>query len=449
MAIIAPFRGLTYNFHALKDVSKLVAPPYDVISEEEQEGYYQAHPYNVIRLILGKKKTGDTDWDNRYTRSADDFKRWQSEEVLVQSKEPAMFVTSLCYDPEDGSGQRTRWGLISLVRIEDEGSEMILPHERTFSAHKDDRFRLMRACNAQFSQIFALYEDPENQAFIPLRGAIQPPPLISFDFRDGTRHSMWAITDRTLHKRVADTLNSKRIFIADGHHRYETSRNYRNMMRARYGLRPSERAYEYVMMYLSNMDHDGLTILPSHRVIKRCPGFELDSFLKKVGEWFQVTALSFSGPDLPSLCSRLKQSLEEAGRHTSAIGLVVRDRFFLLSLKPGVRDEMGDDLHTSLKELDVMVLSRFIFQKGLGFRKEDLDDEEIIYYQSDMTRAVSMVKAGRCQMAFLLNPTRMDHVKDVAGNALIMPRKSTYFYPKILSGLVFNKIDPNEIIKIP
>ncbi|MFH0844772.1 MAG: DUF1015 domain-containing protein [Pseudomonadota bacterium] len=451
MAIIAPFRGLTYNFQALGNVSRLVAPPYDVISEEEQEEYYQAHPYNVIRLILGKKKTGDTDWDNRYTRSVDDFKRWQSEDILVQSNEPAMFATSLRYDPGDGSGQKVRWGIIVLVRIEDEGSGVILPHERTFSAHKDDRLRLMRACNAQLSQIFALYEDPEDQAFGSLQEAIQAPPLISFDFRDGTRHRMWAIVDQSIHKKVADALYAKRIFIADGHHRYETSRNYRNMMRARYGVRPPNRAYEYVVMYLSNMDHEGLTILPSHRIIKRCPGFQLDPFLEKVGTWFQVTALPFSESDLPSLCLHIKQRLEEAGRHTSAIGFVVHgsDRFFLLSLKPGARDEMGDDLHTSLKELDVLVLSRFIFQKGLGFKKKDLDDEEIFHYQSDMAKAVSRVDTGTVQMAFLLNPTKIDHVKEVAGNALIMPRKSTYFYPKILSGLVFNKIDPYEIIQIP
>ena len=139
MAIIAPFKGLTYNLERLDDISNLTAPPYDVISEEEQEGYYQADPYNVIRLILGKKKTGDTDWDNRYTRAADIYKRWESEEILVRADTPAMYVTSLTYDLGDGHGPRLRWGLIVLVRIEDEDSRVILPHERTFSAHRNDR----------------------------------------------------------------------------------------------------------------------------------------------------------------------------------------------------------------------------------------------------------------------------------------------------------------------
>ncbi|UCF55778.1 MAG: DUF1015 domain-containing protein, partial [Deltaproteobacteria bacterium] len=265
MAIIAPFKGLTYNFERLDDISTLMAPPYDVISEEEQEEYYQTDPYNVIRLILGKKKTGDSDWDNRYTRSADFYKRWESEEILIRTDSPSMYATSLAYDPGEGSGERVRWGLIALVRIEDEDSGVILPHERTFSAHRDDRLKLMRACSAQLSQVFGLYEDPENSVFGALKKAIQAPPQISFQFNDGTSHQLWVIQDRSISRKVADAMYNKSIIIADGHHRYETSRNFRNIMRARYGWRPANRSYEYVMMYLTNMNDVGLTILPSHR----------------------------------------------------------------------------------------------------------------------------------------------------------------------------------------
>jgi uncharacterized protein (DUF1015 family) len=442
---------LTYNFERLDDISNLTAPPYDVISEEEQEGYYQTDPYNVIRLTLGKKKTGDTDWDNRYTRSADVYRRWESEEILVRTDTPAIYVTSLAYDLGEGHGPRVRWGLIVLVRIEDEDSGVILPHERTFSAHRDDRLKLMRACSAQLSQVFGLYEDQDNSVFGHLRKAIEAPPRISFDFRDGTSHRLWVVQDRSILKKVADAMHDKSIIIADGHHRYETSRNFRNMMRARYGWRPPNRAYEYLMMYLTNMNDVGMTILPSHRLIKRCEPFQLDSFLDSLKPWFEITALPSSKSESSSRSMELRRMLEEKGRSTSAIGFHCHgdSSYHLFSLKEGVRDEMGEDLHASLKRLDVLVLSRFIFQKSLGFSKEDLDNEETFHYKSDMVEALSLVDSGDYQMAFLLNPTKMEHVKEVTGNALIMPRKSTYFYPKVLTGLVFNKIDPYEIIEVP
>ena len=451
MAIIAPFKGLTYNLERLADISNLIAPPYDVISEEEQESYYQSDPHNVIRLILGKKKTGDTDWDNRYTRSADAYKRWESEEILVRTDTPAMYVTSLTYDLGDGYGPRLRWGLIVLVRIEDEDSGVILPHERTFSAHRDDRLKLMRACSTQLSQVFGLYEDPDNRVFGPLKKALEAPPRISFAFRDGTSHQFWVIRDRSIFRKVAEAMSDKAIIIADGHQRYETSRNFRNMMRARYGWRPPNRAYEYVMMYLTNMNDVGMTILPSHRLIKKCEPFQLESFLDSLKQWFEISVLPSSESDPHSQGLKLKRMLEERGLSTSAIGFRCcgDTKSYLLCLKKGVRDEMGDDLHTSLKKLDVLVLSRFIFQKSLGFSKEDLDNEEIFHYKSDMVEVLSLVDSGSYQMAFLLNPTKMEHVKEVTGSALIMPRKSTYFYPKVLTGLVFNKIDPYEIIEVP
>ncbi len=450
MAIVAPFMGMTYNLKKTADMSRLVAPPYDVVNEEEQDVYYQSDPCNVIRLILGKKKIGDSDWDNRYTRSADCFGRWESENILIRAKRPSMYVTALTYDPGDG-GVRLRWGLIALVRIEDEGSGVIVPHERTFSAHRDDRLNLMKASGAQFSQIFSLYEDPENRVFAALDKVVKEPPHVSFDFRDGTGHRLWVVQSRSLFEEISGILQNSNILIADGHHRYETARAYRNMMRIRYGKRPRNRAYEYTMMYLSNMDDPGLIILPSHRLIKKKAGFELEKFLDRIGEWFEVFPLPVSLSGSGSDCLGLKETLEEKGRYTSTIGFYHHGTgtSYILALKPEKRKEMGDDLHASLLKLDVLVLSRLLLQRGLGFRQEDLDDEKIFHYHSDMGETLSMVENGTYEMAFLLNPTRMAHVKEVAGNGLIMPRKSTYFYPKILTGLVFNKIEPHELVQMP
>jgi uncharacterized protein (DUF1015 family) len=451
MAVVAPFKGLTYNFHQRQDLFRLVAPPYDVISEEEQLRYYEEDPHNVIRLILGKKRTGDSDWDNVYTRAADHFQRWQSDGTLIRSKEPSLYVTAMTYDPGNGEPERVRWGIIALARIEDPSSGVILPHERTFSAHKDDRLKLFRACNAQFSQIFGLYEDPENAVLNACTEALSNTPQMDFRLEDGTRHQLWILNRRSLFKEVSEAMAHKSIFIADGHHRYETARNYRDMMRARYGQRPANRSYEFVMMYLSSMNDKGLTILPSHRMIRKVPGFETKAFLEKVKQWFDVETFPITAQNTPQTSAELKQRLEEAGKERTAFGWYAQDseQWHLLSLKPGMRREMGDDLHPSLKALDVLVLSRLIFQKGLGFSKEDLDDEEIFQYQSNMSKAVSEVASGKYRMVFLLNPTRMAHVTEVAGNGLVMPRKSTYFYPKVLTGLVLNKIDPYEIIQVP
>ena len=451
MAVIAPFKGLTYNFYKLQNLSKLVAPPYDVISEQEQDQYYRRDSLNVIRLILGKKKTGDSDWDNRYTRAADLFRRWEAQEALIRADQPSLYITTLTYDPQDGSPERTRWGFIALARIEDEGSRVILPHEKTFSAHKDDRLKLMRACGAQFSQIFGLYENKEKTILDALKKAIDFPPHVAFQFVDGTKHRMWILQSTGLARKIAAAMKGRPIFIADGHHRYETARNFRNIMRARYGRRPENRSYEYVMMYLTNMDDEGLTILPSHRLVKQVPDFEIAAFLGKVEKWFHVAKIAFSGPHFMSECASIKEALRREGRVTTAIAFLHHKEksYYLFSLREGAREEMGDDLHPSLKKLDVLALSRFILQRNLGIKKEDLDKEEVIRYRSDMRTTASLVESGECQMAFLLNPTRIDHVKEIAGNALVMPRKSTYFYPKVLTGLVFNKIDPHETIRVP
>jgi uncharacterized protein (DUF1015 family) len=451
MAIIAPFKGLTYNYYARQDFEAIVAPPYDVISEEEQDAYYQKDPYNVIRLILAKKMIGDSDWDNRYTRAADCFKRWESAGILLHSDQPCIYLTSLAYDPGNGEPRRTRWGIIVLVRIEDEDAGVILPHERTFSTHRDDRLKLMRACSAQLSQIFGLYEDPDNTIMDAARKVADFPPEIAFDFEDGTNHRMWIIQRPFVFKKVADVMLNKSIFIADGHHRYETARNYRNMMRARHGHKTLDRSYEYVMMYLSNMSDKGLTILPSHRLIKEVPDLEPGTLLEKVRLWFDITSFPFKGNDTSKECSDLKQKLKEAGRQNTAIGFchTKSDKCYLLSLKPGARDQLGDDLHASLKKLDVLVLSRFILQQGIGLTKQDLDNDEIIHYRSNMGAVMSQVRSGDYQMAFLLNPTRIEHVQEIANNSLVMPRKSTYFYPKILSGLVFNKLNPKESVHVP
>jgi uncharacterized protein (DUF1015 family) len=446
MAIIAPFRGLTYNLKKFSDMSKLVAPPYDVINEQEQEEYYNTHPNNVIRLILGKKKPGDTGTDNRYLRSAEDMKRWEEENVLVRPDSPAMYLTAHDYDPGDGKGPRTRWGLISLVRIEEEGSRVILPHEKTFSAHKSDRLNLMKACNAQLSQVFGLFDDSANIISGCAAGAGGSAPDASFTFKDGTNHRMWIIKDEAFFKKAADAIRDKSIFIADGHHRYETSRNFRNLMREKYGQSNGDKPYDYVMMYLSDMNDKGLSILATHRLVKEYETFDKSVFLDKASQYFNIT-------DMPAGNSAdiISETLETAGLKASSIGFYYHksEKFYILSLKPGAMDKSEEALHPSLKQLDVIILTRLLLNDCLGITKEDMDNDKLIKYVSNMGDAISLTESGDCKLAFLLNPTKIDQVKDVAGDFLTMPRKSTFFYPKVISGLVFNKIVADETIKAP
>ncbi len=449
MVLFAPFRGITYNAQRFKDISTLVAPPYDVITEDEQDFYYKINPYNVIRLILGKKKRGDTDWDNRYTRAAEYFKRWQEEMVLVRSKHPSLYLTRITYKLNNTT--KSRWGLIGLVKIEDDGSKRILPHERTFSAYKEDRLRLMKACSAQLSQIFGLYSDPEGTIMNNLKEKVDlDAPALDFEFIDGTRHKVWIIeNDFQLFKELTRLFQDKKIIIADGHHRYETSRNLRDIMRLRFGKYPPNRSYEFVMMYLSNMDDDGLTVLPSHRLIKEVSGFGLDGFLAHASQFFETTEIPFSNEE--DVAKKVKELLFRYGANDTALAFFAYNSpsIYIFTIKPGAREQMGDDLHPALKRLDVLVLSRLIFQKILGFSKEDMDNNRIFHYTTDIKKAMSQVSRGDYQMAFLLNPTKIDHIKEITNSSLIMPRKSTYFYPKILTGLVFNKIDPHEVIQLP
>lgn len=449
MATIKSFKGWFYNPERFNDWATLTAPPYDVISPAEQDVLYNNSPYNVIRLILGRKKMGDSDWDNRYTRTADVLKRWVSSDVLVRADSPGMILTSLSYDPGDGSGRKTRWGLIALVRIEDDDSPVILPHERTFSAHRDDRLKLMKATGAQFSQIFSLYEDPGNEVLGRFRRVKETPPDVSFRNADGTDHRMWIVRDHDVLQGAEEAMAPMNLLIADGHHRYETSRNYRNTMRARYGMRPTSRSFEYTMMYLSNMADPGLTVLPSHRLIHE-PGWKDPGSLPGgLEKWFDILPLPRSLKETMGNAQELRTLLEQEGEKGMAFAFYRHgsEEGHLLRLKPDALGHMGDDLHESLKKLDVLILSRLVFQKSLGYSLDELDDEKRFLYESNMEKALSMVSEGSVSMAFIINPTRIEHVREVAANRLVMPRKSTYFYPKVITGLVFNLMNPNERIQ--
>lgn len=435
MALVRPFRGITYNSDRFDDLGSIVTPPYDVISPGGQERYYSAHPYNVIRLELGRTGPEDTNLNNRYTRAARTFTDWLAEGALVRGAQPCFYVTAQDY--QAGKVKRTRWGIVARVRIEDAGSGVVLPHEQTFSAHKTDRFRLMEACRAQFSQVFSVYQDPKRdleEAFTHCRSLS---PEVSFSAPDGSSHRMWAVSDPEVIGTVEDLFRDRTLYIADGHHRYETARNYRDMVRG--GKAPSvDGPHEYVMMYLSSMDDEGLTILPYHRLLSA--GFPLDvaAFADCISRWFTVEEQSAGRLEPAVLESRLAAS----GNAGSSFAVFAGDDLcLLLRLKPDADNDMARDLHPALRRLDVQVLSELVFGKALGLTPEDLGDDGLFQFDSSIESCLAKVGAGQARAAFLLNPTPIEDVREVALAGLVMPRKSTYFHPKVITGLVLNPLD--------
>jgi len=449
MAILAPFRGLIYNPDKITDLSRVITPPYDVISPQQQEALYARHPYNMIQLDLGKNLPGDSPTFNRYTRAARLLKGWQKEKVLVREPKPAIYLYRIHYS-FPGQGRRQRTGFIALLGLEPFDSGMVRPHEKTFSGIKVDRFHLLDHCQAQFCPIFSFYEDPENQVVELLSSRAHSEPFIDYQDDDGIRHQLWRVTDKAVLNKVQKDFQEKRVYIADGHHRYETGLAYKQAMQERVPDSPSGSPFNFTLMFLCNMHDPGLAILPTHRVLCQFSEERLAHFEKDIAEDFQVERFPFK----PATRKKVKQAflarMEEKAREGQVLGVysAAPPTLYLLTLKGAcLEGACAEDLHPLLRKLEVMILSRLVLQKVLGIKPEELDRENLIEYRHDAREAMALVESGRCRMAFLLTPPPIQQIQEVADAGLIMPRKSTFFYPKTPTGLVINIMKPNEIIR--
>ncbi|MBW1740264.1 MAG: DUF1015 domain-containing protein [Deltaproteobacteria bacterium] len=441
MARIIPFRGILYDPKKTPDLKAVITPPYDVISETEQEAYYKKHPQNMIRLVLGKVYPEDNDHNNRYTRAAQFFRSWLDQGILRQDTTPAFYLTEIDYRM-DGE-VHTRSGFIALVKLESFEKRTILPHEQTFSATKADRFKLMKACRANFCPIFSLFPDPENEIFRVLRSGVkrlQP----DFDFEDekGYRHRLWRVKDQQIHEKIGERLTDRSLYIADGHHRYETALKYRDYIMSQQPTLASDDPCNFVMMYLSSMHDAGLAIRPVHRVLCDVEKAVTEAFVHRAHAYFDIETLDFD--------SLNGKQAEEAflakvrtDANSSVIGAALQGRksFYVLRLKEGIMDHLfGREIPGPLRKLDVTMVTKLVLQKILGLNGVALDDEQRILYTSRADKALDAVHTGKCAIALILNPTRLDQIQEVSNAGLTMPRKSTYFYPKVMSGLVINKI---------
>lgn len=442
MAEIVPFRGVLYNPGKVGDLTGVMAPPYDVIPPAKQDALYERHPNNIVRLILGKVQPDDTEGNDRYSRAAADFRKWMDEGVLVKDEKPAIYYYTQTYSLP-GGGAQTRKGFIALAKLEDFGKG-IRPHEKTLSGPKADRLKLLQACKVNLSCIFSLYSSPRLEINSALGEAVDGvDPIIDVTDDDGIVNRLWRVDDPEVVESVVTSMKSKALFIADGHHRYETALNYRNQMREKDGNPSEDKPYDYVMMYFSNMDDVGMTIWPTHRVIHSLEGFDGKAFLAECVKYFDIVEFAYTDSTEPEVRKTFVERLESEGATRTSFGLHVRnvDTYYLLTIKSkGVMDSVfGDTIPEEFKGLDVTVLHSLVLSRILGITQEAQEKQRNLIYVKSFEDAVAAMKDEKNQLVFILNATRIEQVKSVAEAGFVMPQKSTYFYPKLLSGLVINQ----------
>lgn len=452
MAQVAPFRGLHFDLDKVKSLTAVVTPPYDVIRPEEREVFAASHPHNMVHLILPQALPGDNPLVNRYTRAAALFNQWQREGVFKRDPEPALYYWETMFD-HDGK-RYTRVGLAVLVRLEAYSKGVVMPHEQTFSSHKADRLELLKHCRAHFSPIFSLFPDKENKILPGLVACRPPQPLFEFTDVEGRDHRLYRVTDQDCFQATHQAMAPLQLFIADGHHRYETGLAFQKWARERYPTASPQAPFNYILMYLANLYDPDLVILMAHRMlggprIKK----HLDEYplLGRLTEYFEVTPLDAPKNDLAAYASFIQANLATPDpQDTVFIMAGFGLKSWRLRLRPGIRQKvLGQQMHPALAQLDVAVLNYMIFDKTLGLDAKAQDDPETCKYSSKIPEVLEFLKRKEVNLAFFLNPTRIDQVRQVAGSGLIMPRKSTYFYPKVMTGLILNLIVPEEEIVLP
>jgi uncharacterized protein (DUF1015 family) len=446
MADVCAFPGVRYNPTQVSDMAAVVAPPYDVISSSEQAALYQRHPCNIVRLILARQQATDTPEDNRYTRSYTSYSDWLARGVLTADPRPALYLSAHAFDTPEG--RLTRFGLLARVRLEPFERGVIRPHEATFASVKSDRLRLMQACHANFSPIFALFADP--QALMPEleAAATHWPPSVTLQQPSGDHHRLWVVEDPRRHRQVAEAFSGQAIYIADGHHRYETALAYRDWLIATRGPLTADHPANFVLMYLCSLESPGLRILPAHRLVRGIPAHLREDFLEAARRRFVVEDLGPIGPGGASSALTDLEAGFRADPQVNAFGLVLKDRqrLYRLRLAPGAATANPPQTAPDpLEELDVTVLNRLAFADLLHLPAESLEHTDQISFTNEAVTAIRSVADGTCEMAFLLKPVAVDQVRRIAENGLTMPRKSTYFAPKVLSGLVIHRLRPEDI----
>ena len=436
MADLRPFRALRYRPEAVGDLGLALAPPFDVIDAEEQQSLHGRSPHNIVRLELGEERPDDGPQENRYTRGAATLRDWRRSGVLIQEEQPALYIYVQEFEHEGRRRRRTL--LLARLRLEPWQSGTIRPHEETGAAPKEDRLQLLRHLRANVSAIFALYRDPEGGSGRLLQTS--GTPLVDADTPDGQRHALFALTDTSTIEAVSASLRDVPLYMADGHHRYETALAYRDERQAQASDWTGEEPENFVLAALAAIEDPGLTLLPTHRLV-RPPSLPPD-LARRLERFFHVedtTPKSYDGTALLRLMARLAATTTGRGTAFGALGLE-EGRLHLLTLKDVAvaRALMPQSASGGWQALDTNVLEYAVLRETLGL---DGGAAGALDYTEDAERALQEVESGRWPLAFLLSPTPVEQVLAVADAGERMPRKSTFFHPKLATGLVLYSFD--------
>jgi uncharacterized protein (DUF1015 family) len=434
MAEIIPFRALRYDPDQVK-LEDVLTQPYDKITLEMQSRYYERSPHNLVRIILGKPGETDTDSFNVYTRAAEYLHDWRSGRLLRHDPEPAIYIYSQTFTVPGTRQIAERRGLIALGRIHDYSDSVVFRHEQTLAKPRQDRLNLLRATSAHFGQIFMLYTDPKHEVAALLEAKTKEDPDTSVLDEYETLHRTWRVDDPALIRAVQEKMRDKKLLIADGHHRYETALAYRNERRAAAGSSDPNAPYEFVMMTLIPMESPGLVILPTHRIVHGLPAFDRERMLEDAGRLFDITRI-----DIRSETRSATTLLSEAGAHCTAFVAVTRQGPYLMRAKRTPINEALEGVSSQQRELDVVQLHRILLQQILGISEEAIRNQEHVKYEREASEAISWVRQG-ANVAFLMNPAKIEQVRDVAFAGEVLPQKSTDFYPKLLSGLAIYALE--------
>ncbi|MFW6071407.1 MAG: DUF1015 domain-containing protein [Candidatus Bipolaricaulota bacterium] len=428
MAEVYPFQGYRYNPEKVGDVNRVVSPPYDKIEEEEREDLANNSLYNVVRIILSKAKD---EGEDKYERAAKNFQDWIDEGALQRDEEPAFYAYYQKYEAE--GEKKVRKGFIGLGKIEE--GEGVKAHEETMSGPKADRLRLLKATEANFGQIFMLYSDPENEVTEVMDRAKGEKPVLEVKDKYRNTHKLWQLTDEEIKEQIREKMKDKSLYIADGHHRYETALNYRNECREKGWESPESGGFDTRMMTFVNVDDPGLSILATHRLLHDLKNFRPHGVLDKAREHFSIARYD----EREDLLEKL--DADRGKKHTFGYRAKDDKAYWSLTLRDeSIMAELLPEKSEAWRGLDVAILHKLVLENYLGIDEEALEEKRNLEYVRGREKALDMLKEGKYQGAFIMNPTRIDQVKEVADRGEKMPQKSTDFYPKLLTGPVLHKL---------
>ena len=436
MAKVIPFKAMHYNTDVVGGLKAVVTPPYDIISSAQQQAFYDEHPFNVIRLEYGKEEAGDTSENNKYTRAGTALDEWLESGVLKFEDRNTFYIYGQNFVLEDGI-KRTCKGIIGLVRIEEFEKNIVLPHEETLSKAKTDRFNLMQATDCNFSCIYALYMDQESLVTPMVKELSRGQADINFTCDDGIEQSLWMVQDEETCKKITQGFADKQLFIADGHHRYETALNYRNKMREENPDYTGKELYNYMMMFLMDIADDGLAVFPTHRMLRDLPGFDEVQVLDALSDNFTIEKVTAQD----DVAKDIARNLEIRGQNDKIFAMYTgKEYYYTLTLKSmDAQTQALPGKSKSYCALDVSILHTLILDRVFGIDSDNMKNQTNLVYTRDPKEAENSVKNGDFQCSFFLNPTKISEISEVSLVGEKMPQKSTYFYPKLVTGIVMNK----------